>query len=88
MGVTVENETSLALNLLPLLPTLPGCIPQWGPHPPLRLHSQQSVFGISPNLTIISLRKQNQPLPHTQWAPLRSPTVVRLSGIQESLLPD
>lgn len=88
MGVTVENETSLALNFLSLLPTLPGGIPQWGPHPPLRLHSQQSVFGISPNLTIISLRKQNQPLPHTRWAPLRSPTVVRLSGIQESLLPD
>lgn len=52
--MVVENETCLDQNLLSLHPApLPGFLPQQGPQPRLRLHSQKAVFGFCPNLIII-----------------------------------
>lgn len=84
----VGNESSLAQNVLSQHPTpLPGFLPQQGPHPILRLHSQKSAFGFCPNLIIISFRKQSYPpAPHLHSAPLRSPMIARLLGTQESPL--
>lgn len=72
-GDTVENETSLAQDLLSLYPTpLPGFLPQQGPRPRLRLHSQKSAFGFCPN-PIILFRNKTHPYPTPPFGTFERP---------------